>query len=84
MGMPVHEAWRKGRVAEVDDLRIRRRRQIASGVDNFVALNNDDAVLGQRFRFAVEQTRCFENNNFVGGLGRNRANRECKNGETKS
>src|SRR6266446_7857426 len=59
MGMPVHEAWRKGRVAEVDDLRIRWRRQIAPSVDNFVALNNDDAVLGQRFRFTVEKSRSF-------------------------
>src|SRR5436853_419146 len=48
MRMPIHETGRKGGVAEIDDLRIRRRRQIASGIDNLVAVNNDDAVLGQR------------------------------------
>src|SRR5260370_2200401 len=56
MRMPVHESGRKRGVAEIDDLRISRRRQVASGIDNLVALNNDDAVLGQRFRFSIEQT----------------------------
>src|SRR6202040_1467149 len=55
MSMPVHEAWRKGRVAEIDALRIRWGRQITPSIDNLVPLNNDDAVLGERFRFTIEK-----------------------------
>ena len=48
MGMPVHKTGRKGGVTEINDLCIRGRRQIASGIYDFVALNNDDAVLDER------------------------------------
>src|SRR6266446_7605263 len=81
MRMPIHESGRKGGVAEIDDLRIGRRRQIASGIDNLVPLNNDDAVLGQRFRFTVEKSRSFQNDDLVGRVNRNRTadkNKDCE------
>src|SRR5207244_7357069 len=84
MRMPGHEAWRKGRVTEVDNLRISRRRQIASGVDNFVALNNDDAVLGERFRFTVEKSRSFQNDDLVRGAHWNCGKDNDCNQENKS
>src|ERR1700736_245850 len=48
MRVPVHEAGRKRGVAEINNLRVRGRWQTASGVDNLVALNNNDAVLDER------------------------------------
>ena len=58
--MRVHEAGRKGGVAEVDDLRIVRDGDVAPGRGNRVALDNDDAVRQERFRFAVEEAGRFE------------------------
>src|SRR5437762_5191131 len=68
MGVRVHEPGRKRGVAEVDDLRALRDREIATGIDDFVALNDDDAVRNERFRFAIEKARGFESDR--GGLSR--------------
>jgi len=46
--MPIHESRTNRRVAEIDDLRIARRRQIAPNIDNLVTLHDDDAVLHER------------------------------------
>ena len=59
MRVPIHESGRKRRVAEIDHLRVSWRAQIASGIDDFAALNDDNAVLHECFRLAIEQTRRF-------------------------
>ena len=42
------------------NLRAAGNRQIASRIDNLVALHDNDAVLHERVRFAVEHPRRFE------------------------
>src|SRR5438874_1241324 len=71
MGVTVHKSWRKRGVAEIDHLCVWRRGQIAAGIDNFIALNNDNAVLDEHFRLSIEQTSCFQDNDFVRSLRRN-------------
>ena len=60
MGVRVHEAGRQRRVAEIDDSARRLGRQIAANIDNLVALHDHDAVLHERLRFSVEQSRRFQ------------------------
>src|SRR5262249_21051253 len=83
MRVAVHETGRKGCVADINYLRIRRRAQIAADVDDFITLNNDNAVLRECPRFAIEQMRCFEHDDLFRSLSGVRENREGKDCENK-
>src|SRR5256714_14819065 len=72
MRVAVHESGRKGRVAEIDHLRALGNREVAAGIDDFIALDDDDAVAHERFRFAVEESSGFESDG-----GRNWVCGEC-------
>src|SRR4051794_3616566 len=75
MRVTIHESRRKRGVAEIDHLGVSGRGQVASRIDDLVSLNNDDAVLHERVRFSIKQTRRFEDDDFVGsgrGVGENR------------
>ena len=60
MRMRIHENRRKRRVAEVDHLRAARDRQIASRIDNLIALNDHHGVLHERVRLTVKESRRFQ------------------------
>src|SRR6266853_4201788 len=83
MRVCIHESRRKRRVGEVDHLRTAWDRQIAAYVDNLIALDDNDSVLHERFRFLVENSLRFEHDNVVGGLDWNRAGGKRKDGENK-
>ena len=70
MRVRIYETRRKRRVAEVDNLRAVWGRQIASRIDNFVALYDDDGVLHERVRFAVEHPCGFKHDWLVGCVRR--------------
>src|SRR5437588_2949538 len=72
MRMCVHEPGRKRRVAEIDHLRALRDGQVAAGISNLVALDDNNAVRHQRLRFAVEESSGFESDD-----GRNWVCGEC-------
>jgi len=70
MRVRVHETRRKRRVAKVDDLRAVWDRQIASRIGNFVALHDNDGILRQGVRFAVEHPRSLERDWLIGRVRR--------------
>ena len=74
----IHEAGRERRVTEIDHLRAVGRRQIGSNIDNLVALHDDDPVLDERVRLAVEQPGGFEHDRLIGRLRSNRENENCE------
>ena len=78
MRMRIHETRRERSVAEVDHLRAARDRQVASCIDNLIALHDNDTVLHERVRFAVEESRRFERNGLIGGVGCNCENEKRK------
>ena len=73
MGVRVHESWREGCIAKVNHLCIGRDRNIRSDIDDLIALNNDDAVLHERARFAVEKPRRFQCDDLIIRAKRERA-----------
>ena len=83
MRMRVHESRRQGRVAEIDHLCAIRNREVAANIDNFVALDDDDSVLHERFRFPIEHAFGFERDHFIGRISaRLRDIRKLQQGET--
>ena len=60
MRMRIHEARRKRRIAQVDHLRAARDWQIASRIENLIALHDHDGVLHERVRFTVKESRRFQ------------------------
>jgi hypothetical protein len=69
--MRIHEAGRKRRIAQIDYLCVAWDRQIAPGIDNLIALHDYHAVLQERVRFAVKESRSFQDNSLIGSLRRN-------------
>ena len=70
MGVRIHETGRKRRVAEIDDLRALRNGQVAAGIHDLVALNNDDAVGHQRLCFSVKETGGLQCDHLIGRMNR--------------
>jgi hypothetical protein len=76
MGVTIHEPWRECGVPEINHLRVGWRGQIASRIHNLIALNNNHAITRECIRFSIEQTRRFQNDNFISALNGN-----CRAGE---
>src|SRR5437763_7141459 len=69
MSVRVHEPGRKRRVAKIDYLRPLRNREIAAGVADRVALDNNNAVCDERLCFAVEESSCFQDDDVASRIG---------------
>lgn len=63
--MRVHEPRRKRRVTEIDHLRAAGDRQVAAGIGDGVALDNDDAVRDERLCFAIKESSGFQDGDVV-------------------
>src|SRR5581483_1098656 len=82
MRVGIHESWRECRVAEIDHLRVAWNGQVAANIDNLVALNDNDAIWNERFRFPIEHALGFQRDDIVSGPDWNRSDGEghdCQN-----
>ncbi len=62
MRVRIHETRTKRRIAKVDNACVAGNLQVASCVNNFVVLYDDDPVLQERVRFTIKHSRSFEHN----------------------
>ena len=76
MGVRVDKARGKRRIAKIDHLRAAWDRQIAANIDNLIALDDDNAVLHERFRFPIEHALGFERDHLIGCVSRNSKTQE--------
>ena len=77
MRMGIRKARAKRCLAKIDQSGRSGDRQIASHINNFVALHNEHTVLHETVRLTVEQSRSFQCDYFVSGARRQRQQESC-------